>query len=1054
MIPKIKNKTLLMGIVSAVGLCIYSPQVWADNSVNGVSAMQQSRTTVTGRVTDSTGPLIGATVMERGTKNGAVTDMDGNFSLDVQDDATLVVSYVGYTQQEVATAGRTVVNVQLVEEGTSLGDVVVIGYGTQRKEAVTGSVASMRGDDLRQVQTGDVTQALQGRIAGVNLTQTNSQPGAPMQIRIRGTRSLNASNEPLIVLDGIPFSGSISDIDPNVIRSMDILKDASATAIYGSRGANGVILITTVSGTTATKPTVSYSGYVGFKSAVKFPMMNGPQFAQLRKDIQEVGGNLQAASPDEVAGEEAGVSTDWQGLLFRTGITTSHDINVSKSSEDGNYAFGGSYLLDQSPVPTQQYSRLGLHANINQNLGKWVKVGLSTNDSYGKINGNQFSLGSVLSSSPLASPYNDDGTLRQSITTGPSNRYPVITRQKMEDWKDTWLGQSKQFASYNSLYAEITQPWVSGLKYRINVGLNARLVNGGGFTGIGVNNIDPNSTNSASVSHQVTTDWTVENILSYNHTFAEKHNLDVTALYSAEQTSMNQDAFNATNFPSDQFQYFDFSKAIGTIVAPGSNQMYQVSGLMSWMGRVMYSYDDKYMISATVRADASSRLAPGHKWHTYPAVSAGWNINKEAFMRDVKWVNALKVRVGYGETSNQAINPYQTLGLLGVKYYNFGPTGYYQGLTLSQMANSELGWEYTKTWNFGVDFSLFNNRLTGTAEYYSQHTNGLLYNVALPQTAGVGSYMGNIGESSNKGFELSLNGTILDNVNGWTWDVGVNFATNQNRLLSLASGETQDLGNYWFVGHSINSIYDYQKLGLWNESDTDYKNGNFAIMEPGGNLGMIKVKYTGGYNDDGTAKRSVNSDDRQIMSVDPSWTGGFNTRVAYKGVDLTVVGVFQHGGTLISSLYGGSSYLNLLTGRQNNVNVDYWMPDNTGAKYPRPGGINSSDNQKYASTMAYFSASYLKIGTITLGYNFPKSVLKVLGNIQSLRVYATAQNPFTLFSPYHDETGLDPQANAIGNQTNYQATTVGTLTFNGNLPVVGYNTPSTRNYLLGLNITF
>jgi len=464
---------------------------------------------------------------------------------------------------------------------------------------------------------------------------------------------------------------------------------------------------------------------------------------------------------------------------------------------------------------------------------------------------------------------------------------------------------------------------------------------------------------------------------------------------------------------------------------------------MSWMGRVMYSYDNRYMLTATLRSDASSRLAPGHQWHTYPAVSAGWNIANESFMKDITTINMLKLRVGYGQTSNQAIAPYATLGRLSTTPYNFGNDIYSTGYYVSQLPNANLGWEYSETWNYGLDFGLLNNRLSGTVEYYVTNTNDILLNVNLPPTSGVSSYTANIGKTQNKGWELSLDGTILQNKNGWTWEAGINIYSNHNKLVQLASGQTKDEANWWFVGQPINVIYDYQKVGLWQEKDP-----YLDILEPGGNPGMIKVKYTGGYNADGTPVRAIGPDDRQIMSVDPNFQGGFNTRLAYKGFDLTAVGVFTNGGVLISTLYSSAGYLNLLSGRRGNVNVDYWTPENTDAQYPMPGGVASGDNPKYGSTLGYFSGSYLKIRTISLGYNFSRNNWMKKSGIGNLRVYFTAQNPFVMFSPFNKETGLDPETNSYGDENSAVSS------YQHRLLTLGFNSPATRNYLFGLNLTF
>ncbi|MPT30312.1 MAG: TonB-dependent receptor, partial [Chryseobacterium sp.] len=439
-----------------------------------------------------------------------------------------------------------------------------------------------------------------------------------------------------------------------------------------------------------------------------------------------------------------------------------------------------------------------------------------------------------------------------------------------------------------------------------------------------------------------------------------------------------------------------------------------------------------------------SVLATGNKWHTYPAISLGWNVTNESFMQNIEALNLLKFRFGWGQTSNQAVNPYSTLGALTVTPYNFGTTNS-SGVFVSEAPNADLGWEYSKTTNYGLDFGLFNNRLTGTVEYYRTHTFDLLARKALPASSGLSAVTKNIAETENKGLEFSLNGSIFNNPDGFSWDAGVNFYSNKNKILSLASGIDRDTGNLWFVGHNINSLYDYQYIGLWQAGDP-YQ----SILEPGTAadvVGSIKVLYTGGYNADGTPTRAIGADDRQIIDTAPDWQGGFNMRFAYKNFELSTVGAFQKGGVLISSLYGSASYLNRLTGRGNNVDVDYWTPENTDAYYPRPGRHLSGDNPKYASTLAMFDASYLKIRTITLGYNVNKDFLRDL-QLNSLRIYFTVTNPFVLFSPYHKFSGMDPEPNSVGDQnqavSGYQARQL----------IIGTNNPSTRNYLMGLNLTF
>ena len=1013
----------------------------ASAATTAVASVQQTKQ-ATGYVADSQGPLIGATVKEKGTSNGTVTDFNGFFSLNVKPGATLVVSYVGYESQEVKAGDNLRIN--LKEDGHLVNEVVVIGYGTQRREAVTGSVANIGGEKLNQIAATNAAQALQGRVAGVLMTQTGSKPGDEMQIRIRGQRSLSASNDPLIVLDGIPFMGQLSDINPADIKSMDILKDASATAIYGSRGANGVIIITTVKGSQGTPAKVSYNGYVSFKKVFhKYPMMDGPTFSKFRKYAGKYQNSLD---------ESDDVSTDWQDLYYQTGVSHNHDLSVAGGTNGGSYSFGAGYYHDESVVPTEGYDRISVRGNFDQMVGKYFRFGLSTNNSYRKTQGVNDMYG-VLSKSPLASPYDENGNLKRYVSL-PADDQSVVTKETVERDKDVWLSENKGIGSYNTLFAELKCPWIEGLSYRINLGLNFRSSKGGSFTGTGVNNKDPKAVNGGSISENQTYNWAVENLLTYDRSFG-KHNINAVAMYSAEQTTYESTGANAQDIPADYFQYYALDKAVGQANLTGYN--YWQSGLISWMGRVMYSYDNKYMISAALRSDASSRLAKGHQWHTYPAVSAGWNIAREQFMENLTWIDNLKLRVGYGETSNQSINPYSTLGGLAVRNYNFGDT-YKAGYYVNALPNPDLGWEYSKTWNFGVDFSLFNGRLSGSLEYYTQKTNDILLDVSMPSTSGVSSYTGNIGNTENKGWELTLNGIIIDNKNGWNWEAGINLYANRNKLTKLTGADVvkpdgtiekeRDEGNRWFVGYPIDVIYDYEYVGLWQAGEEEQMN----ILEPGGNVGMIKVKYTGDYDANGLPTRAIGAEDRQIMSMEPKLMGGFNTTVGYKGFDLTVIGAFQIGGKLISAIHGSNGYLNMLTGRRGQLDVDYWTEENTGAKYPKPGGAQDGDNPKYGSTLAYFDAGYLKIRTITLGYNFDNlKAMKDLG-ISRLRLYATVQNPFVLFSPFNNECGLDPETNSWANQNT--AVAYGEYSGKHKMPIVGYNTPSTRNFLFGVNVTF
>lgn len=990
--------------------------------------------TISGTINDESGtPLPGATIQVKGSMEGTITDVNGNYSINVPGPGSiLVISFVGYNTEEIEIDNQTEISLNLVPSLASLEEVVVIGYGTQRKEAVTGSVASMQGEEMREMPSANISQALQGRVAGLQLSQTSTKPGAQMQIRIRGTRSLNASNDPLVVLDGIPFAGSIGDISTSDIKSVDILKDASATAIYGSRGANGVIMITTNKGRKGQKAQVSYNGYYGVKKVfAPYPMMDGPELVKLRAEA----GVYETNGLDEFDN----VNTDWQDLLYANGMVSSHDIGVSGGNDNSSYNFGAGYYKEESVLPGQNYSRISIRGSIDQEIGKYIKVGFTTNNNHAVNNGNNLDIYGTLNSSPIADPYNDDGTFKRVIHM-PADDQWVYSRETVEALGDSWIDQTKAFASYNSLYGDVKIPGVNGLKYHINIGLNFRQSNSGSYTGEGVFNVNETTKSSASISNSLTTNWAIENILSYDRSYG-KHNINVVALYSAEENFYNKSYVSVTDIPADAFQFYNIGRANDQPIIDPTKQDYNKSGLISGMGRAMYSYDNRYMLSASYRYDGSSRLAEGHKWVSYPAVSVGWNIANESFMDGIPAIDALKVRIGYGVSSNQSVDPYSTLGLLNTRPYNFG-SDYATGLYVSELPNSSLGWEYTSSMNYGLDFSIMRARLSGTLEYYKAKTHDLLFRVGLPQTSGVNNYMANIGESENKGFEISLNGVILDNLSGWTWNLGFNLYTNHNELTALASGQDDDKGNWWFVGHPIDVIYDYEAVGLWQEGDPF-----LDIYEPGGNVGMIKVKYTGDYNTDGSPTRAIGEEDRQIMSMEAKFQGGFNTNVAYKGFDLGIVGAFQKGGLIIATPYGSSGYLNILTGRRGNIKADYWTTENTGAKFPKPGGIGG-DSPKYLNSLSYFDASYLKIRTISLGYSFKYNWMDNAG-IDKLRVYATVQNPFVMFSPFNKESGMDPETNSYGDEN-----AAVTSTYKKRLLTIGNNTPTTRNYLFGINVTF
>ncbi|MDT0676537.1 SusC/RagA family TonB-linked outer membrane protein [Autumnicola musiva] len=487
--------------------------------------------TVSGTVTDGNMPLPGVNVFVDGSGNGTTTDFDGNFNLSgVPSDAVLRFSFMGYEAQEIPVDGRTEINITMQDDAEALSEVVVVGYGTQRKEAVTGSVSSIGGEELREVPSANISEALQGRLPGVQLSQTSSQPGATQQIRIRGARSLTASNDPLIVLNGVPFAGSLNDINPNDIKSLDILKDASATAIYGSRGANGVVLITTNSGQKGQEAQFSYDAFYGLKTVFgEYAMMGAEKFIELR----ETAGRF-TNGPDE----SNDINTNWQNLLYENSIITNHNLGVTGGTEGGSYNASLGYTKDEAVLPEQYFERFSFNAALNQDIGDFIRVGLSSNSNFSIRNGMNQGFFSALSASPIADPYNEDGGLKRIIRMPLDDQW-VYTRESIENLGDSWIDQSREFGSFNNFFGEVKIPGVDGLSYRINLGLNYRNTNGGNYTGVGVFSAQGDTPSSASISNSTTTRYLIENLVTYDRTFNDKHKINLVGLYSTEETKFN-----------------------------------------------------------------------------------------------------------------------------------------------------------------------------------------------------------------------------------------------------------------------------------------------------------------------------------------------------------------------------------------------------------------------------------------------------------------------------------------------------------------------------------
>lgn len=1007
---------------------------------------QQTDIIIKGSVVNEQGePLPGAVVMVHGATKGTTTQTDGKFSINVPPNSTLRVSFTGYLRKEINIGNENQSNlkISLQQDKKSLNEVIVVGYGTQKKSDVTGSIVSIKEQALRDVPVANLSQALQGRGAGIDVQKSggNSKPGAKPKILIRGTRSVNAANDPLFIVDGVPFNGDINDLNPDDVVSVEVLKDASATAIYGSRGANGVILISTRRGRMG-KPVITYSAYAGFvKNMGKYDVMDGPQFTTFKKWalMNESPGKYTGLddpafytngsfSQEEVQGIQMGRSTDWQDLIYKTGLTTNHQLGVAGGSEATQYAVSGGYYKETGIYSGQSFERFSLKASLDQQLGKSVKIGVNTLNTYSITNGeNANPMGQVLRANPLVSPYDSAGALMNAYVPGTASQ---VWNPLADLLPGAAVETRKRFGTFTTLYTEINL--AKGLKYRLNAGAEIRSDVYGNFYASkttynqGTLNTSSNRTNFA-------VNYTLENLLLYEKTFAEKHKINFTGLYSLQESQTQSNTFNNNTILADFLQYYNpqYSSNLNGLGT------YEKWDILSYMARINYNYDERYLLTLTLRADGSSRLAPGNKYHVFPSVAAAWNIYKESFMKSRPAISDLKLRAGYGTVGNTAISPYQTLGALSPITYNYGSTNV-TGAYPTNVPNPALTWEYTSTVNAGIDFGFWENRIAGSIDVYQQSTRSLLLPQTLPPTSGIpNAIVTNVGKTSNKGIELQLSTiNVQRKGNGFGWTTDLNVFINRGKITQLANNVTKDINNNWFVGQPIGAIFDYEKVGIWQNTKGDSllaKRYGLTTTGSSSVIGQIRLADT---NRDSV----INADDRVILgSNQPKWEGGITNRFTFRGFDLTIVAFARVGGTIVSRMHQSSSFINTYQSNYNNLDVNYWTPGSGQNFYPKPNHANT--NTPNSALLSYFDGSYLKIRSIGLGYNLEPAVVKRMG-VGSLRIYATAQNPFILFSPYRNKyKGIDPE------------TAMGSGAGTGNQGYLNVDTPGTWSMIFGINMS-
>ncbi len=956
--------------------------------VISLSSFAQNKT-ITGKVKgDDATALPGVTVLIKGTTQGTVTDANGNFSIpNVPENATLQFSFIGMKSKNVLVAGKSNLDIVLQTSDIGLDEVVVVGYGSQKKSDITGAVGSVSRERLEQIPNTNFAQALQGAIPGVTIsTNSASAEGGDMSILVRGRNSIEASNSPLIVLDGIPYNGSISEINPEDIESIEVLKDASSAAIYGSRGANGVILVTTKRGKIG-KPTISYNGYYGIQEIASLPdVMDGEQFWDFKNTR-----NPEQLTDSEREVYESGEFTDWIDVTTRTGKKQQHTLSLSGGTEKMNYFVSGTYLDVEGVAVGDDFQRYSTRFNFSADVTDWFSIGSNTQLSLADRSGfaPNWSGGTAGAywMNPLTKAFDENGDV--TVYPWPEDIYwgnPLAGT--LADSKD------KRYSVFTNNYATIKLPWVPGLQYKLNTGVEYsnrdRASYYGRDTKQGLESGGESDTRS-----RTDNDYIVENILSYTKDFG-KHSLFATALYSYQNSTYEEHRTEAQGFPNDVLTWFQASTA--SLVTPSSG--YSNTTILSQMLRLNYSYDSRYLLTLTGRRDGFSGFGTNRKWGTFPSVALGWNIANESFFESVDFMNQLKLRASYGENGNQAVGPYETLARLSERSYLDG-TSTAPGYRPTKLGNPDLGWETTKSYNLGVDFGFFDGKLAGSIDAYNSNTSDLLLDRSISPVHGITSITENIGEVKNQGIELMINSYNIQN-DDFTWTTSATFSYMKNEIVSLYGyldedgNEIDDIGNRWFIGEPIRVNYGREFDGIW-QLDDDIENSAQPDAIPGD--AKIVDQITVDTDGDGIPDEAdgiINDDDRIIQGqLDPKLLWSLTNTVNYKAFTLTFFFHGVHGNQKSNSLKTD----NVWSSRRNTTQKDWWTPDNPTNEWI----ANSEDNQTHGASFIE-DAGFVRLKDVTLSYDLPTSLTSKIG-FNKLRVYASGRNLLT-FTNYG---GLDPE---------------------------------------------
>lgn len=995
---------------------------------------------VKGTVADVTGePVIGASVKVVGHGTiGTITDFDGNFALEVPAAAKqLEVSYVGMATKKVNITKGAAIKVVLEEDTENLEEVVVVGYGVQKKSDVTGALARVNSAELNTRPVNNPFEALQGKVAGVDIT-SNQRPGELGSILIRGSRSIKATNTPLYVVDGVPLSaGGIETINPRDIESVDILKDASSTAIYGSRGANGVVLITTKRGQQG-QMKLNYSGSVTFENLVdKQPAMTASDYITWRRWAY-YNSNPETYTPGDqptydqdqsfFSGDPAALAnvnkgwvngkwdgskvsdTQWEDFVTQTGLTHEHTVSASGGTENVQGMVSVGYLNNEGTQKGQQYQRFNFASNVDVKAKPWFKMGAGINASFSEQKYGYSRTGQSSNSGPTdiynaakalphyTVPYGEDGDIISQPGGSVVNAYTIIDEwTKSNDNRETFRILGSFYANID--FGKIWEP-LEGLSFKSNFGPDLRFRRNGIF--IDANSaVKMGSKNYAKAEMNRYFSWTLDNMINYDRTFGD-HKLGVTLLQSASKYNYEGMSESANMIPDSNYLWYYMSSIDITDAATygaGMSTTLSENQLASYMARVNYSFLDRYLLTVSGRYDGASVLAPGHKWDFFPSAALGWRIDQEEFMQDVDWIGQLKLRLGIGTTGNSAIEAYSTLGNIQGFFIPFNAGNeqayatnepYYTNKLIS-LANKGLGWEKTTQYNVGVDFSFLKGRIGGSLDVYTSNTNKLLLPMSIPTITGYSSTNANIGRTANRGVELGVD-FIPVQTKDFQWTSNLNFAWQKNRIVETDLGVQDDVPNEWFIGQPIGVWYTYEVDGLWQAEDAEEMqkfndNGhNFQV-------GMVKPVDQEVYNEEtGKYERNykIGDEDRVIIGQkSPTLTYGWNNTFSYKNFELAVE-LYGRAGYMIST--GGEGQLGMYAQRE----IDYWTPSNTHADYQKPI-YNTSGGDAYSGLLGYRDAAFIKVRNISFGYYMPKKVCKQIG-IQDMKVYAQAKNLGNLYS--------------------------------------------------------